>query len=149
MLQNKCICFYLSLNNRVHIGLAQFEKIKCLPIKTNIPLQTEHQLDNFYNNKSPTGMNVALKAVAHPNTNTRASFLKLNQHLRNTNCRQKILSCIAPNIWNSLPVFLKAIEGPNTYKHKMTKTFSWLKTFSWHFLGSESELNSWPDSSVG
>ena len=40
-------------------------------------------------------MNDVLKPAGHPNTNTRASFLKPNQPLRNTNHKQKTLSYMA------------------------------------------------------
>ena len=30
---------------------------------------------------------------------------------------------MAPNIWNSLPIYLKATEGLHTYKHKIKKHF--------------------------
>ena len=68
-------------------------------------------------------LRVVFKPAGHPITNTRASFLKLIQPLRNTNYGQKTLSYLAPNIWNSLPVSLKATEGLNTYKHKIKKHF--------------------------
>ena len=68
-------------------------------------------------------MNDVFKPAGHPNTNTRASFLKLIQPFRKTNYGQKILSYLAPNIWNSIAVYLKATEGLNTYKHKMKKHF--------------------------
>ena len=61
-------------------------------------------------------MNDVFKLAGHPNTNTRASFFKLNQPLGNNNQGQKRLSYIAPNIWNSLPGSLKATEDLNTYK---------------------------------
>ena len=68
-------------------------------------------------------MNDVFKPAGHPITNTRASSLKLIQPLRNINCGQKTLSYLAPNIWNNLPVSLKATEGLNTYKHMIKKHF--------------------------
>ena len=68
-------------------------------------------------------MNDVFKPVGHPDSNTRASFLKLNQHLRNTNHGQKTLFYMTPYIWNSLPVSLKATEGLNTFKHRKKKHF--------------------------
>ena len=61
-------------------------------------------------------MNDVFKPVGHLNTNTRASFLKLNQPLPNTHHGQKTLSYMPPYIWNSLPLSLKATDGLNTYK---------------------------------
>ena len=83
-----------------------------------------HQLDTFkfFNNKSPTYMNV-FKPAGHPSTNTRASFLKLNQPLRNTKLGRKTLSYMASYIWDSLPVSLNATEGLNIYKHRIKKFF--------------------------
>ena len=68
-------------------------------------------------------MNDVVKPAGHPITNTRTSFFKLIQPLRNTNYGQKTLSYLAPNIWNSLPVSMKATEGLNTYKRKIKKNF--------------------------
>ena len=68
-------------------------------------------------------MNNVFKPAGHPNTNTKESFLRLNQLLRNTNHGQKTLSYMAPYIWNSLPVSLKATEGLNTNKHRIKKYF--------------------------
>ena len=68
-------------------------------------------------------MNDVFKPSGHPNTNTRASFIKLDQPLRNTNHGQKTLSYMAPYIWNSLPLSLKATEGLNTDKHRIKKHF--------------------------
>ena len=56
-------------------------------------------------------MNDVFKPAGHRITITRASFLKLNQPLRNTNHGQKPLSYMAPYIWNSLPLSLKATEA--------------------------------------
>ena len=55
-----------------------------------------------FNNKSSAYFNDVLKQAGHPNTNTRASFLKQSQPLRKSNHGQNTLSFIAPNIWNSL-----------------------------------------------
>ena len=122
-LQNKCIRFCLNLNNRDHIGLTEFEKINWLPINDRFEQCISSTTFKFFNNRSPAYMNDVFKPAGHPITNTRASFLKLIQPLRNTNYGQKTLSYLAPNIWNSLPVSLKATEGLNTYKHKMKKHF--------------------------
>ena len=68
-------------------------------------------------------MNDVFKPAGHLNTNTRVSFLKLIQPLRNTNYGQEALSYLALNNWNSLPIFLKATEGLNTHKHKIKRHF--------------------------
>ena len=68
-------------------------------------------------------MNDVFKPSGHPNTNTRASFIKLDQPLRNTNHGQKTLSYMAPYIWNSIPVSLEATEGLNIYKNRIKNIF--------------------------
>ena len=120
-LQNKCIRFCLNLNNRDYIGLTKFEKIYWLPINDRFEQCISSITFKFCNNKSPAYMNDVFEPAGHPNTNTRASFLKLNQPLQNTNHGQKTLSYMAPYIWNILPVSLKATEGLNTYKHRKKK----------------------------
>ena len=122
-LQNKCIRFYLNLNNRDHIGLTEFRKINWLPINDCFEQCISSTTFKFFNNSSPEYINDVFIPAGHPITNTTASFLKLIQPLRNTNYGQKTLSYLAPNICNSLPVSLKATEGLNTYKHKMKKHF--------------------------
>ena len=59
----------------------------------------------------------------HPNTNTRTSFLKLDQPLRKTNHGQKAISYSVPNIWNSLTNSLKTTKSIYTYKYKVKKHF--------------------------
>ena len=73
----------------------------------------------FFNNKSPAYINV-FKQTGHPNTNSRASFLKLVQILRKTNYEQNTLS---PNIWKKPFDFLKGAKDRNTCKHKAKKHF--------------------------
>ena len=68
-------------------------------------------------------MNDVFEPAGHRITNTRASFLRLIQPLRNTNYGQITLFYLAPNIWNSLPVSLKPTESLNTYKQKMKEHF--------------------------
>ena len=68
-------------------------------------------------------MNGVFQPGGHPNTNTRAPFLKLNQPLRNIKHGQKTLSYMALYIWNSLQVSLKTTEGLNTYKRRIKKHF--------------------------
>ena len=122
-LQNKCIRFCLNLNNRDHIGLTEFEKINWLPINDRFEQCISSTTFKFFNKRSPAYMNDVFKPAGHPNTNTRASFIKLIQPLRNTNYGQKTLSYLAANTWNSLPVSLKATDGLNTYKDKIKKHF--------------------------
>ena len=89
-LQNKCFC--LNLNNRDDIGLTEFEEINWLPINDCLEKCIGSIAFRFFNNKNPMYMNDVFKPGGHPSTNTRVSFLKLNQPLRITNHGQKTLS---------------------------------------------------------
>ena len=84
-LQSKCIHFCLNLNNRDHNGLTEFEKINWLPINDRFEQCISSKTFKISNNSSSASVNDAFKPAGHPNTNTRASLLKLIQPLRNTN----------------------------------------------------------------
>ena len=120
-LPKKCIRFCLNLNNSEHIGLTEFEKIIWLSINDHFEQCVSSTTFKFFNSRSPAYD--VFKLASHPNTNTTVSFLKLMQPLQNTNYGEKTLSYLAPNIWNSLPVYLKATESLSTYKHKIKKHF--------------------------
>ena len=77
----------------------------------------------FCNNASPPYMNDVFKPVGQPNNIARASVLKLNQPLRNTNYGQNNISYIASIICNNLPNSLKTTDNLNTYKHRVKKHF--------------------------
>ena len=68
-------------------------------------------------------MNDAFKEAGHPNSDTKASFLTLNQSLPKINHGKKSLPHIVLNIWNSLPDFLKAKECLTIYKFKFKNIF--------------------------
>ena len=72
---------------------------------------------------SPPYMNDVLKPAGQPNTTTRASLLKLNQPLRNTNHDQNNISYIAPSAWNNLTNSLKTTDNVNTYKRRSKEHF--------------------------
>ena len=79
-------------------------------------------------------MNNEFKPAGQPNTTTRASLLKLKQHLLRTNHGQNNISSIASIIWNNLPNSLLTTDNLNTYKHRVKEYF-----FS---LNTNTELNS-------
>lgn len=85
---DKCICSRLNLNVRANITtLNEFEKINWLPINDCFEQCSNAKTFNVFNNSSPAYMNFVFKPTGHPSTNTRPSFLKLNQPLRKTNHR--------------------------------------------------------------
>ena len=68
-------------------------------------------------------MNDVFKPAGQPNTNTRASLLKLNQPLRRTNHGQNNIFYIALIIWNNLTNSLKTTDNLNAYKHRVKAHF--------------------------
>ena len=81
--------------------LSEFEKINWL--STNDHFEQDHFEQcissitlKFFNSRSPAYRND--KRTGNPNTNTRTSFLKLNQSSRKTNRGENMLSNIAPEI---------------------------------------------------
>ena len=72
---------------------------------------------------SPPYMNDVFKPAGQPNTNTRASLLKLNQPLHRTNHDQKNISYVGLIVWNNLPNSLKTTGNLNTYKHRVKEHF--------------------------
>ena len=129
-LHNQYIHFCLKLNNKDHTGLTEFEKINWLPINDRFKQCISSITFKFFNNRNLVYTSEVFKQAGHPNTNTRVSFVKLNQPYQNTNHGQKAISYLLPNIWNSLPVSLKATDGLNTYKHKILQTKQNKKSFS-------------------
>ena len=102
-LQNKYIRFCLNLNNRDHIGLTDFEKISWLPINDRF----EQCISSI------TFLNFLITRVLR--------IWMIFLHLLFISI--PTLSYMAPYIWNSLPVSLKATEDVNTYKHTIKNHF--------------------------
>ena len=83
-LHNQYVHFCLKLNNKDHTGLTEFEKINWLPINDCFKQCISSITFKFFNNRNLAYTSEVFKQAGHPNTNTRASFVKLNQPLRNT-----------------------------------------------------------------
>ena len=111
ILQDKCIYFCLNLDSKAHIGLTEFEKINWLPINNRFEQCISSMTFKFFNYLSPLYMNDVFKLADKNTTATRTSLFKFSQPWRKTNCRQKILSYVAPSIWNKLPDFLKTTDN--------------------------------------
>ena len=123
ILQNKCIRFCLSLNNRAQIGRNEFEQINWMPVNDRFKQIISSMSLKFCNNTSPPYMNDVFELAGQPNTTTRASLLRLNQPLRRTNHGQNNISYIAPIIWNNLPNSLKTTDTLSAYKHRVKEHF--------------------------
>ena len=81
ILQNKCIYFCLDLNNRAHIGLAEFEKINWLPINDRFEQCICSMTFKYFNNLSPLYMNGVFKPAGENTTAASTYLFKLSQPL--------------------------------------------------------------------
>ena len=82
VLQNKCICFYLLLDNRDHIGTEHFDKINWLPIDQRFKQSLFTRAFKFFSEMCPQYMNQIYETPRQNNTVTGDSSLKLFQPLR-------------------------------------------------------------------
>ena len=76
---------------------------------------------------SPPYTNNEFKPAGQPNTTTRASLLKLKEHLLRTNHGQNNISSTTSIIWNNLPNSLLTTDNFNTYKHRVKEYFFFTK----------------------
>ena len=116
--QNKCIRFCLQLDQRTHIGMDEFTKIKWLPVEERFNQCLSASAYKFINGSCPLYMHDVYKESGQNKINTRGSFMKLKQTFRKTNFGQKCLSYLGPVIWNNLPDDIKAVKNINSFKHK-------------------------------
>lgn len=120
--QNKCIRFCLSLGNRDHIGVNEFQKINWLPVRERFEQCMCVGVYKFFNNVSPAYMSDMLK-ITQTSHNTRRSTLMLKQPSRSKNIGQKALSYLAPKCWNYLPSKIKLSSNANSFKHAIKDDF--------------------------
>ena len=109
------------MNERIHIGLNEFEEINCFPINDRLKEGISSRTFKFFNDKSPAYLKDVFESAGHPNTNARASIFKINQPLLKVNYGPETLFNVAPNIWNNLTDTSKATKGLNTYIYKVKK----------------------------
>ena len=122
-LQNKCIRFCLNLDDRAHVGLAEFIKINWLPVEYRFRQCLLANAHKFFEDKCPMYMkDVFDKSYLHQ-VSTRKSTKKLSQPLRRSNIGQNCISFLTPAVWNSLPDDLKNCQNINTFKHKVKDHF--------------------------
>ena len=136
VLQNKCIRFFLQLDNIQlpclasylsmcgmdniqHIGTEHFDKINWLPIDERFKQCLSTSVLKFFSEICPQYMNEIYRTTNQNNTVTRNSSLKLFQPLRTKALSQKCLSYLGPFIWNGLPDDVKLSNNVHPFK----KTF--------------------------
>ena len=120
--QNKCIRFYLHLNNTVHVGAAEFKAINWLPTKNRVDQHTCVNIMKFFKGTAPAYTDEIFHPIDQSRVTRRSKF-KLNLPFRKSNTGQKCLSYLGPKIWNSQSSDVKSIANINSFKHKIKEIF--------------------------
>ena len=101
--QNKCIRFCLQLDNRAHVGIAEFEKINWLPVDYRFRQCLAANASKFYNERCPLYMKNIFEKFCISQTSTRNSNKKLSQPFRRSSYGQNCISYLTPTIRNNAP----------------------------------------------
>ena len=120
--QNKCIRYCLKLDNRSHVGIAEFKKLNWLPTKEIVYQCICVNIFKFFNDMSPEYTSEIFRP-SYRRHNTRASSLMLDVPFRKCCSGQKALSYLGPRTWNTLPAQIKLCRSVNTFKHDIKKLF--------------------------
>jgi len=120
-MQNKCIRFCLQLDNRSHIGEAQFKKINWLPVNDRVKQISNVYVFKYFSDMTPYYIGELFENQENRSTSTRNSFLKLKQPSVKTNFGKKALFYTAPVFWNKLSRELKQSKNVNSFKHALKR----------------------------
>ena len=120
--QNKCIRYCLKLDNRSHVGIAEFKKLNWLPTKERVYQCICVNIFKFFNDMSPEYTSEIFRP-SYRRHNTRTSSLMLDVPFRKYCSGQKTLSYLGPRTWNTLPAQIKLCRNVNTFKHDIKKLF--------------------------
>jgi len=121
IMQNKCIRFCLQLDNRSHIGEAQFKKINWLPVNDRVSQISNVFVFKYFAKKTPYYIGELFENLENRSISTRNSFLKLRQPSVKTNFGKKALFFTAPALWNKLSCDLKQCKSVNSFKHAIKR----------------------------
>jgi len=120
-MQNKCIRFCLQLDNRSHIGEAQFKIINWLPVNDRVKQISNVYVFKYFSNMTPYYIGELFENHENRSTRTRNSFLKLKQPSVKTNFGKKALFYTAPVLWNKLKCEIKQCKSVNSFKHAIKR----------------------------
>ena len=118
-LLNKCIRFWLQLDNKVHVGITEFKRVNWIPVSYRFRQCLAANLFKFFDNKCPSYMRDVFDKPCKSQTSTRNYTMKLSQPLRRTKSSQHWISFLAPSVWNNLPNEVKCCTNLNTFKNKV------------------------------
>ena len=118
--QNKCVRFYLKLEDKTSININEFEKINWLPIHDRVNQCILSSIYKFHANSAPDYMNEVFTHAESNGIPTYCSYQKLQLPHRKTNQALRALSYICPSLWNKLDKYLKTSVSLNSFKHNLT-----------------------------
>ena len=122
VLQNKCIRYCLKLNNRDHIGIAEFKEINWLPVKRRVEQSISGTIFKLFKEEVPVYMKQVFQ-IKNQIHNTRRSNFALHIPSCKICYGQKAISYMAPKIWNKIPANIKSKLNMSSFKHAIKKWF--------------------------
>ena len=117
--QDKCVRFYLQLDNKAHVGITEFKQINWFLVNYRFRQCLAANVFKFFDDKCPLYMKDIFDKPCISQASTRNSIMKLSQPLRRTINGQLCVSFLAPSVWNNLPNEVKRCTNLNTFKHKV------------------------------
>ena len=120
--QNKCIRFCLGMENRDHVGAAEFKKINWLPTRERFEQSLLTSIYKFFNDLAPAYYSEIYCPMKQTQA-TRFSFQKLVLQCQNTNRGLRTINYLGPRLWNALPQTIKAAGSVKSFKHKIKDAF--------------------------
>ena len=126
--QNKCIRFYLKVEERKSITVKEFEveeNINWLPMHERVNQCTLFCIYKSYAKKVPYFTGKSFSHVENKRIPTCYSYKKLKLPRHKTNQGLTALSYIGPSLWNNLDKSLKTPASLNTIKHNIKNYYFW------------------------
>ena len=119
--QNKCVRFWLQLDNLTHIFLEEFECLSWLPVTYRFKQCVKSIVFKYVNAHCSNYLSEIFNVAIENNIQLRGSFQKLKYAFRKTNNVQFALSYIGLTFRNKTPGTLKRANSLNTFKHNLKK----------------------------
>ena len=121
--QNKCIKFFLRLNDRSSKMSKDFEKMNWLPIDEKLSQCSLCSVYKFFTKNCPNYFPEISVSLEINGIHTGSSYQKLNVPHRKTNVMQKAWSYVVPSLWNNLNKTLKTSTSLNAFKHNIKQHY--------------------------
>ena len=118
--QNNCVRFWLQLDKKTRIGVAEIKEINWLNINDRFPqCKILSSIYKFFNSESPEYFNKIYSPAEPSNINTRTFFQRLKQPLRKSNKGLNSESYSGSSLWKKLLVEIKRSGSTNSFKHNV------------------------------